>query len=94
MKTIEETELLSWKAIWLAVQSGKHRHVQRAIDDHVERFPASERDLVRLRTIHIVRDTQREPKEVASRIQRVSRTIRTLQKGNFNASRQENCHAS
>lgn len=94
MKTIEETELLSWKAIWLAVQSGKHSHVQRAIDDHVERFPASERDLVRLRTIHIVRDTQREPHEVKSRIDRVSRTIRTLQKGHFNASHQEECHAS
>jgi hypothetical protein len=94
MKTIEEIELLSWKAIWLAVQSGKNTHIQRAINDHVERFQASEQDLVRLRTIHIVRDTQRQPHEVASRIQRVSRTIRTLQNGNFNASRQEECHAS
>ncbi|MFB2706963.1 hypothetical protein [Marinobacter shengliensis] len=94
MKTIDEIELLSWKAIWLAVQSGKHVHVQRAINDHVERFPAPEQDMVRLRTIHIVRDTQRQPHEVTSRIQRVSRTIRTLQKGNFNASHQEDCHAS
>lgn len=94
MKTIEEIELLSWKAIWLAVQSGKNTHVQRAINDHVERFQASEQDLVRLRTIHIVRDTQRQPHEVVSRIQRVSRTIRTLQKGNFNSRHQEQPHAS
>ncbi|PPI86178.1 hypothetical protein KEHDKFFH_02335 [Marinobacter maroccanus] len=94
MKTIEEIELLSWKAIWLAVQNGKHRQVQRAIDEHVERFPTSEQDLVRLRTIHIVRDIQRQPHEVKSRIQRVSRTIRTLQNGNFNATRQEESHAS
>jgi hypothetical protein len=94
MKTIEEIELLSWKGIWLAVQSGKNAHIQRAINDHVERFPASDQDLVRLRTIHIVRDTQRQPHEVASRIKRVSRTIRTLQKGNFSASGQEECHAS
>ena len=94
MKTIEEIELLSWKAIWLAVQNGKHYHVQRAINEHVERFPIPEQDLVRLRTIHIVRSTQRQPHDVARRIQRVSRTIRTLQKGRFNASRKEISHAS
>lgn len=93
MQTIEKIELLSWKAIWLAVQNGKHRHVQRAIDDHVERFPVSEQDQVRLRTIHIVRDTQRQPREVQSRIRRVTRTIRTLQKGKFNANHQEESHA-
>lgn len=94
MKTIAEIELLSWKAIWLAVQNGKHHLVQRAINEHVERYPVPEQDLVRLRTIHIVRDTQRQPDEVTSRIERVSRTIRTLQKGNFNSRHQEQPHAS
>ncbi|MBB5321187.1 hypothetical protein [Marinobacter oulmenensis] len=92
MKTLKEIELLSWKAIWLAVKSGRHSQIHKAIDEHVERFPVSERDQVRLRTIHIVRHTQREPEEVATRIRRVSRTIRQLQKGHF-STRQEVCHA-
>src|SRR5690606_39419503 len=57
------SDLLSWKAIWLAVQNGKHHLVQRAINEHVERYPVPEQDLVRLRTIHIVRDTQRQRSE-------------------------------
>ncbi|NWO05794.1 MAG: hypothetical protein HLX50_08905 [Alteromonadaceae bacterium] len=94
MKSIEEIELLSWKAIWLAVQTGKQRLVHKAINDHVERFPVPEQDMVRLRTIHIVRHTQRQPDEVHSRIQRVSRTIRKLQRGHFNPNTTEACHAS
>ncbi len=93
MKTIEEIELLSWKAIWLAVQTGKQHLVQKAINEHVERFPVPEQDIVRLRTIHIVRHTQRQPDEVHSRIQRVSRTIRKLQQGYFNANATEAHHA-
>ena len=94
MKTLEEIGLLSWKAIWLAVQSGKHVHVQRAINEHVERFPVPEQDHARLRTIHIVREYQRDSKEVARRIQRASQTIRALQNGRFNARQQEVSHAS
>ena len=85
MKTIKEAELLSWKAIWQAVEEGKHHFVQKAINAHVERYPPSEQDEARLRTVHIVRHTQRDAAEVRQRILRVSSTIRTLQKGCFNA---------
>lgn len=85
MRTMQESELLSWKAIWQAAQNGKQSGIVHAIDDHVERFPASEQDEVRLRTIHIVRNTQRSPEEVRGHLRRVSSTIRTLQKGRFNA---------
>jgi len=85
MKTIKEAELLSWKAIWQAVEKGKHRLVQKAIDEHVARYPKDEQDEARLRTVHIVRHTQRQTAEVRQRIRRVSSTIRTLQKGCFNA---------
>ncbi|WP_417500766.1 hypothetical protein [Marinobacter sp.] len=96
MKTIKEAELLSWKAIWQAVEEGKHHFVQKAIDAHVARYPKDEQDEARLRTIHIVRHTQRQPAEVRQRIRRVSSTIRTLQKGCFNAlaANQEQHHAT
>lgn len=94
MKTIEETELLSWKSIWLAVEEGKQHFVQKAINEHVERHPPSERDEVRLRTIHIVRHNQRNRAEIRQRIRRVSHTIRTLQKGCYNPNAQEPSHAS
>ena len=85
MITMQENELLSWKIIWQAVQDGSHRQIQIAINDHVEGFPISEQDEVRIRAIHIVRHVQRQPDEIRQRIQRVSSTIRTLQKGRFNA---------
>lgn len=83
MKTIEESELLSWKAIWQAVKDGKRGDIIRAIDQHVHRYPEDLHDEVRLRAVHIVRSTQRAPEEVAERIRRVSRTIRILQRGRF-----------
>lgn len=96
MKTMQESELLSWKTIWQAVHDGKHRDIQIAIDEHVDRFPEEEHDAVRLRAVHIVRMTQRHTDEVRQRIRRVSSTIRTLQKGRFNAraANEEEHHAS
>jgi len=94
MITMQEAELLSWKAIWMAVLNGKHHDVQRAINEHVASFPVPDQDSVRLRAIHIVRDTQRQPEEVLSRIQRVSRTIRKLQQGRFRPGAQEVPNAS
>lgn len=86
MRTMQESELLSWKEIWLAASDGTHRDLERAINDHVERFPPEQHDEVRLRAVHIVRTTLRQKDEIRSRIRRVSSTIRTLQKGRFNAS--------
>lgn len=96
MSTMKESELLSWKTIWQAVKEGEHRLIQKAIDEHVERYPVSDRDEVRLRAVHIVRHTQRQPDEVRQRIQRVTSTIRILQKGCFNAlaANQGPCHES
>lgn len=96
MRTMQESELLSWKAIWQAVYDGKHRDIQKAIDEHVDRYPEEIQDEVRLRAVHIVRMTQRHPREVRQRIRRVRSTIRTLQKGRFNAraANEEEPHAS
>lgn len=89
MRTLPESQLLSWKEIWLAVETGKHREILKAIDEHVERFPASERDLVRARTMHIVRSTQRDTDTVRDHIRRVSRTLKALQRGRFRPANDE-----
>lgn len=76
----EHPALSSWQSIWIAVRNGKHSEVQRAINEHVEQFPISDQAMVRLRALHIVRDTQGQPEEVRNRIRRASRTMRILRR--------------
>jgi hypothetical protein len=92
MKTLKEKELLSWKAIWEAVTTGQLRHVQAAINEHVDSFPVADQTEVRLRTVHIVREYQRDTNVVKGHIRRVDRTIRTLQQGCFSARAPEKDH--